>query len=449
MRFFIKNLTMEDKITNYCEEWEILLVKRGIHPFKDSWALPGGFLRSDESVEECAFREIVEETGIEPVSMKHVGVFSDCDRDPRGRIISNAFTSIIVDGSTDAHSGDDANDAKWFEITFTEQSGLYYLNLTNENIILKAVLKEIRNEFTIDEWIDVLLGAIDYNPAGYEATENKLTMLTRLLPFVEKRVNLIELAPKGTGKSYLFGNISKYSCISSGGVMSRAKMFYDISKNREGLITGYDLLTMDEVQTVTFPDVEEMAGAMKAYLEQGFCVIAGHKIVGDSGVVLCGNIRKEIMDADGYSNMFGELPEIFHESALIDRFHGFIKGWNIPRMNDDLKANGWALNSEYFCSIMHELRNDMTYRSIVDELIIVPDGADTRDTEAVKRIATAYMKLLFPNVQRIADISPIDFKHYCLDRAMKMRDTIRYQLGLLDVEYRGKDLPVFKIRGMQ
>lgn len=323
-----------------------------------------------------------------------------------------------------------------------------FKNFRPYNIDLDAY-KEIRNEFTIDEWIDVLLGAIDYNPAGYEATENKLTMLTRLLPFVEKRVNLIELAPKGTGKSYLFGNISKYSCISSGGVMSRAKMFYDISKNREGLITGYDLLTMDEVQTVTFPDVEEMAGAMKAYLEQGFCVIAGHKIVGDSGVVLCGNIRKEIMDADGYSNMFGELPEIFHESALIDRFHGFIKGWNIPRMNDDLKANGWALNSEYFCSIMHELRNDMTYRSIVDELIIVPDGADTRDTEAVKRIATAYMKLLFPNVQRIADISPIDFKHYCLDRAMKMRDTIRYQLGLLDVEYRGKDLPVFKIRGMQ
>lgn len=310
------------------------------------------------------------------------------------------------------------------------------------------IYKDIRNEFTIDEWIDIVLGAIDYNASGYETMENKLTMLTRLLPFVEKRVNLIELAPKGTGKSYLFGNISKYSCISSGGVMSRAKMFYDISKNREGLITGYDLLTMDEVQTVTFPDKEEMAGAMKAYLEQGFCVIAGHKIIGDAGVVLCGNIRKEIMDADGYSNMFVELPEIFHESALIDRFHGFIKGWNIPRMNDDLKANGWALNSEYFCSIMHELRSDMTYRSIVDELVIVPDGADTRDTEAVKRIATAYLKLLFPNVRNADDISPLDFKHYCLDRAKRMRDTIKYQLGLLDVEYRGKDLPLFLVKGL-
>ena len=146
--------------------------------------------------------------------------------------------------------------------------------------------------------------------------------------------------------------------------------------------------------------------------------------------------------------MFTELPVVFHESALIERFHGFIKGWNSPRLNDDLKIDGWALNSEYFCSIMHELRDDMTYRAIVDELIIVPEGADTRDTEAVKRIATAYLKLLFPHVQSASDISVREFKRYCLDRARKMRDTIKYQLGLLDVEYSGKDLPAFRINEM-
>jgi ATP-dependent Lon protease len=162
-------------------------------------------------------------------------------------------------------------------------------------------------------------------------------------------------------------------------------------------------------------------------------------------MILCGNIRKEIMDADGYSNMFAELPSVFHESALIDRFHGFIKGWNIPRMNDDLKISGWALNSEYFCSIMHELRNDMSYRAIVDELIEVPEAADTRDTEAVKRIATAYLKLLFPNVKEPSDISVREFKRYCLDRARKMRDTIKYQLGILDIEFQGKDIPQFSI----
>ena len=231
--------------------------------------------------------------------------------------------------------------------------------------------------------------------------------------------------------------------------MSRAKMFYDQTKRKEGLIAGNDFVTLDEVQTISFTDTDEMRAALKGYLEQGNFTVGDYKGVADAGVILCGNIRKEIMDADGYSNMFTELPVVFHESALIERFHGFIKGWNIPRMNDDLKVDGWALNSEYFCAIMHELRGDMTYRSIVDELIIVPDGADTRDTEAVKRISTAYLKLLFPHVQNVSDISPREFKRYCLDRARKMRDTIKYQLGLLDVEYSGKDLPLFGVKGLE
>ena len=306
--------------------------------------------------------------------------------------------------------------------------------------------KDARKDFSTEEWIDVILGAVDYNAAGYETQEQKLTMLTRLLPFVEKRLNLIELAPKGTGKSYLFGNVSRFGWLSSGGVMSRAKMFYDQSKHREGLISGSDFVTLDEVQTISFTDTDEMRAALKGYLEQGNFTVGDYKGVADAGMVLCGNIRKEIMDADGYSNMFVELPEVFHESALIERFHGFIKGWNIPRMKDDLKVSGWALNSEYFCSIMHELRGDMTYRAIVDELIVVPAGADTRDTEAVKRIATAYLKLLFPHVQSAKDISYYEFKKYCFDRARKMRDTIKYQLGLLDIEYSGKDLPSFTIQ---
>lgn len=307
--------------------------------------------------------------------------------------------------------------------------------------------KDSRSEFSTEEWIDVLLGAVDYNASGYHGDEEKkLTMITRLLPFVEKNLNLIELAPKGTGKSYLFGNVSRFGWLASGGVMSRAKMFYDISKRTDGLVANNDYVTLDEVQTITFPDVDEMRGALKSFCENGYCNIGNHRVNGDAGVILCGNIKKETMDEDGYGNMFEELPSVFHESALIDRFHGFIKGWNIPRMNDDLKVSGWALNSEYFSSIMHELRDDMSYRVIVDELVEVPDAADTRDTEAVKRIATAYLKLLFPHVRTADDISTREFKRYCLDRARKMRDTIKYQLGILDVEYRGKGLPVFTIR---
>jgi ATP-dependent Lon protease len=307
--------------------------------------------------------------------------------------------------------------------------------------------KEARREFTTAEWLDVLLGAVDYNASGYLGDEEKkLTMLTRLLPFVEKRLNLIELAPKGTGKSYLFGRVSRFGWLSSGGVMSRAKMFYDQNKRVEGLVSGNDFITLDEVQTISFTNVDEMRAALKGYLETGIFTVGNYEGTAEAGVILCGNIKRETMDEDGFGNMFEELPFVFHESALIERFHGFIKGWNIPRMNDDLKIAGWALNSEYFCSIMHELRDDMSYRAIVDELIEVPEAADTRDTEAVKRVATAYLKLLFPQVRSAKDITAREFRRYCLDRARQMRDTIKYQLGMLDVEYRGKDIPVFSVR---
>ena len=291
------------------------------------------------------------------------------------------------------------------------------------------------------------MGAVDYNAEGYRGDEEKkLTMLTRLLPFVEKRLNLIELAPKGTGKSYLFGRVSRVGWLSSGGVMSRAKMFYDLSKRREGLVAGNDFVTLDEGQTISFTDVDEMRAALKGYLESGIFTVGNYEGKADAGVILCGNIKKETMDQDGFTNMFEELPSVFRESALIERFHGFIKGWNIPRMNDDLKVSGWALNSEYFSAIMHELREDLSYRVIVDELIEVPEAADTRDTEAVKRIATAYLKLLFPHVRSSTDIDPETFRRYCLIRSKWMRETIKNQLGYLDLEFRGKDMPKFDVK---
>ena len=144
---------------------------------------------------------------------------------------------------------------------------LSFKNFCPYNIDLEEY-KKARSEFSIDEWINIILGAVDYNASGYQSEEEKLTMITRILPFVEKRLNLIELAPKGTGKSYLFGNVSRFGWLSSGGVMSRAKMFYDQTKRREGLIAGSDFVTLDEVQTISFTDADEMRAALKGYLEQ-------------------------------------------------------------------------------------------------------------------------------------------------------------------------------------
>lgn len=305
-----------------------------------------------------------------------------------------------------------------------------------------------REDFSLDEWIDVVLGAIDYNAAGFESQHQKLSMLTRLLPFVEKRLNMIELAPKGTGKSYLFGSVSRYGWLSSGGTMSRAKMFYDVARRAEGLVFGHDFIALDEVQTINFTDVDEMRGALKGYMENGKYTVGNHMGSADAGIVLLGNIPANCMNE--YLDMFSSLPKVFHESALIDRFHGFLRGWDLPRMNDDLKINGWALNSAYFSTIMHELREDPSYRAIVDALVIMPERSDTRDTEAIKRICTGYLKLLFPHVQHSDDIYPRDFNRYCLKPAIEMRAIIRLQLEILDPgEFKGKSVPEFGVRDLE
>lgn len=300
---------------------------------------------------------------------------------------------------------------------------------------------EARNAFSIEEWIDILLSAIDYNPNGYANITQKMTMLSRLLPFVEKRVNLIELAPKGTGKSYLFSQLSKYGWLVSGGSISRAKMFYDISKRANGLVSFYDYIAFDEIQSIKFTDESEMQGALKGYLESptGEFRVGDFRGTGEAGLILLGNIDIERMNVN--TNMFIELPQGFHESALIDRFHGFIKGWDIPRMKENLKVNGWALNIEYFSEIMHLLRGEVVYRGVVDELLRYPKNADTRDTEAIKRLCTGFLKLLFPNITNSDNINLDEFQKYCLQPAIEMRRIIKTQLGIIDYEYAGNDVP--------
>lgn len=153
----------------------ILLIKRGEHPYMNSWALPGGFLRADETIEECANREIIEETNVVPVALMNIGVFSEINRDPRGRVISNAFVSIIGEESVNAVGGYDAIDAKWFDISFEHTDDCSILVLKNEEITLKAILKEKSSRFGKTNFDIVDSGEIAFDHAKIIATS--LTVL--------------------------------------------------------------------------------------------------------------------------------------------------------------------------------------------------------------------------------------------------------------------------------
>lgn len=297
--------------------------------------------------------------------------------------------------------------------------------------------KNARKNFTLNEWLSVLLGGFDYDANGF-TEEEKLSVIRRMLIFVENRINLIELAPKGTGKSYMFSNISKYGWLISGGVLTRAKLFYDMNSKQEGLINRYDFVAIDEISTIKIPDADEMKGALKGYLESGKYTVGSKAGSALSGMIFLGNIDSNMFNTD--LPMFSELPAIFKDSALLDRFHGFIEGWENPRMREEMKMKGASLNSEYFSEIMHQLRQDITYSAIVDAMLKIDNNADTRDVTAIKKICTAYVKLLFPHWQSVKDVDKAEFKTYCLLPALKMRGVIRKQLNIIDSEYKTREV---------
>jgi len=286
---------------------------------------------------------------------------------------------------------------------------------------------------------------MEYNPDGFNSIDQKLMFLSRLLIFVEPRLNMIELAPKGTGKSYIFNNLSKRAWCISGGIVSRAKMFYDGQTKTFGFITKFDFIAFDEIQTIKFSNEDELRGALKNYLEQGSFKIYDVGGSSNAGLILLGNIPLDNNLRPTRLNFFAELPDFFKESALLDRFHGFIEGWRLPRINEGMKIKGYALNVEYFSEVLHSLRETSEYSILVDELLDIPHKADTRDVTAVKRLACAYIKLLFPNAKRPEDISIQDFENFCLKPAIEKRSIIRKQISLIDPEYK-MDMPDIKIK---
>ena len=306
-----------------------------------------------------------------------------------------------------------------------------------------------RTQFSLNEWIDVLISAMEYTPSAFSSATQKLEFLTRLLPFIEPRLNFIELAPKGTGKSYVFGNLSKFVWLVSGGKVSRAKLVYDKSIKAPGIMRFYDMVAFDEIQTITFSDNSEMQSFLKNYLEYGKATIDNYEFMSECGLMLLGNIILNDSNQPINHNYFETLPEVFRESALLDRFQGMIEGWLLPRVNVDMALHDWTLNVEFFSEVLHQMRTESIYSQIVDELVEIPNGADMRHTKAIKRTATAYLKLLFPHITSAEQMDKNDFNAFCLQPAIRRRDIVRQQCSNIDAEKSfSKPMPAYRVVGL-
>lgn len=289
-----------------------------------------------------------------------------------------------------------------------------------------------RKNFTLRQWREMLIRSMGYNPTVYTQNE-QMQLLTRLTPLIQPSLNLIELAPKGTGKSYIFSRLSRHAWLISGGVVSRAQLFYNMASKTAGVITKFDVIVLDEIQTIKFSDEGELVGAMKGYLEQGEFRVMQYKGSSDAGFVLLANIPMNQDSTPREIDLFRGLPSWLHgqvSTALLDRFHGIIPGWEIRKIDKDCLCDGMALKADYFGEIFHALRSRIDYLQWVKDH--TRSSGNLRDINAVERLAAAFLKLLFPNLE---DINPELFREHCLIPAKELRKRVRKQLAVADSEY--------------
>lgn len=290
-----------------------------------------------------------------------------------------------------------------------------------------------RLKFSLDEWIEILINSIGLNPDGYINEKKKHVLLSRLLPFVQKRINLFELAPKGTGKSFVYGNFSRYSRLVTGSI-SPAVLFYNENTKIPGLLTQFDAVVFDEAQSLSFSDPAVTVSNLKTYLESGKYTKGKFESTADSGAVFIANVQ---IDSNGIpvnsKNLFKELPQILQETAFIDRIHGILEGWELPRIETSTLSNGIGFKADYIGEIFHNLRNRVEFDKFVEERSHLIGTSDLRDKKAIMKMSSGFLKLLFPNLDQVTE--PVYIKH-CLEPAMALRQRVRDQLYYLDPEYK-------------
>lgn len=289
-----------------------------------------------------------------------------------------------------------------------------------------------RQEFSTQEWIDFLINSMGFNHQIYTERQ-KILLLCRLLPMVEPRYNIIELAPKGTGKSFVYENLSRYVAVRSGAI-SAPVLFYNDARKTPGLITRYDCVVIDEAQKVKGDRSGELTALLKSYLEAGrFGRGSASSVTAESGIVILANIdldenKRPLHESIG---LFRDFPNFLRETAFLDRFSGLLPGWDLPRVSKDTPAICLGFKGDIFAEILHMVRSDISYRDYVKTNMQVENCDDMRDNRSVESGASGLLKILFPDLNPTEE----DFYKYCVNPVLELRQRVRDELSKLDREY--------------
>ncbi|MFZ6664098.1 BREX system Lon protease-like protein BrxL [Peijinzhouia sedimentorum] len=285
--------------------------------------------------------------------------------------------------------------------------------------------KTARTHFTKEEWIDLLIQTMGLNPEEF-SFRSKLLQLTRLVPFVENNYNLIELGPKGTGKSHVFSELSPHGILLSGGEVTKAKLFVNNSNGNIGLVGFWDVITYDEFAGVTKRVDRGLVDIMKNYMaNKSFS--RGTSIYGaTASMVFVGNTDHSVQYMLKHTNLFDALPKDYQDTAFLDRVHAYLPGWEIQKLRNEMFSSEYGFIVDYLAEILKDLRKEdhtATYKQYFD----ISSTITTRDKDAIAKTYAGLYKVIYPH----GKITKDDAKEL-LEFAIECRKRVKLQLEKMD-----------------
>ncbi|NYT66099.1 BREX system Lon protease-like protein BrxL [Alcaligenaceae bacterium] len=287
---------------------------------------------------------------------------------------------------------------------------------------------EARKQFTTDEWIDLLIQSIGFNPQLF-GKRNKLSQLVRLIPFCERNYNLIELGPKGTGKSHIYSEFSPHGMLISGGEVTVPKLFVHNSTGKLGLVGYWDVVAFDEFAGKQKRVDKALVDIMKNYMANKSFSRGVETLGAEASMVFVGNTDHTVPYMLKHSDLFDPLPEKFHDSAFLDRIHNYIPGWEVDVIRGEMFSDGYGFVVDYLAEILRSLRNH-DYSDRYQHLFTLSSEISTRDRDGINKTFSGLMKILFPaNDASDAEVEDV------LRQAIEGRKRVKDQLLRIDATY--------------
>ena len=284
-------------------------------------------------------------------------------------------------------------------------------------------LSNARKSFTTDQWKDFLIRSIGLEPSSMDEKAKRVTIL-RMVPFVERNYNMVELGPRGTGKSHLFQQISPYSHLVSGGKATVAKMFVNNSNGARGLVCLYDVVCFDEVSGISF-DSKDGVNIMKGYMASGQFSRGKDQITAEGSIVMVGNFDVDVEQQQRIGHLLSPLPaEMRDDTAFQDRIHAFVPGWDFPKLkpNEHL-TDHFGLVSDFLSECWTRMR-PLSRVSILQGRAHFGGALSGRDMEGVNKTVSGLTKLLFPDPEM--PVSDADLE-WILRLALESRRRVKEQ----------------------